>query len=45
MRCPGGNCSNNVKQYAKDAGIPILYWGVDTRDWESRNVNSILKVS
>ena len=45
MRCPGGNCSNNVKQYAKDAGVPILYWGVDTRDWESRNVNSILKVS
>lgn len=45
MRCPGGNCSNNVKQYAKDAGIPILYWGVDTRDWESRNVNSILNVA
>lgn len=45
MRCPGGNCSNNVKQYAKDAGIPILYWGVDTRDWESRNVNSILNIA
>lgn len=45
MRCPGGNCNANVKAYAKKAGIPILYWGVDTRDWESRNVNSILKVA
>ena len=45
MRCPGGNCSDTVKQYAKEAGVPILYWDVDTRDWESRNVNSILKVA
>ena len=45
MRCPGGNCSDTVKQYAKDAGVPILYWTVDTRDWESRNVNSILNVA
>lgn len=45
MRCPGGNCSDTVKQYAKEAGIPILYWSVDTRDWESRNVQSILNVS
>ncbi len=45
MRCPGGNCSNTVKQYAKDAGVPILYWSVDTRDWESRNVQSIMNVA
>ena len=45
MRCPGGNCSSTVKQYAKDAGVPILYWSVDTRDWESRNVQSILDVA
>lgn len=45
MRCPGGNSSDTVKQYAKEAGIPILYWGVDTRDWESRNKNAILDIA
>ncbi len=44
MRCPGGACNDNVKKYAKSAGIPIAYWDVDTRDWESRNVNAIMKV-
>ena len=44
MRCPGGACSDTVKKYAKSAGIPIAYWDVDTRDWESRNVNAIMKV-
>lgn len=45
MRCPGGNCNNTVKDYAASVGIPIAYWDVDTRDWESRNVNSILNVA
>ena len=44
MRCPGGACNDTVKKYAKSTGIPIAYWDVDTRDWESRNVNAILKV-
>lgn len=44
MRCPGGACNDNVKKYAKSVGIPIAYWDVDTRDWESRNVNAIMKV-
>ncbi len=44
MRCPGGNSSNVVKQYAKEVGIPIINWSVDTRDWESRNKEAILKV-
>ena len=44
MRCPGGACNDTVKKYAQSAGIPITYWDVDTRDWESRNVNAILKV-
>lgn len=42
MRCPGGNCNSKVLAYAKNAGIPIAYWSVDTRDWESRNVGAIL---
>ena len=45
MRCPGGSCNDNVKKYAKEAGIPIIYWTVDTRDWESKNVNKIMQVS
>ncbi len=45
MRCPGGSCNDTVKKYAKEAGIPIAYWGVDTRDWESRNVKKILNVA
>ena len=45
MRCPGGSCNTTVKKYAEKAGIPIIYWDVDTRDWESRNVNAIMNVS
>ena len=45
MRCPGGNYNSAVLNYAKEAGIPVIQWGVDTRDWESRNVNAILNVT
>lgn len=44
MRCPGGNSNAAVEQYAKEAGVPIINWSVDTRDWESRNKEAILKV-
>ncbi len=42
MRCPGGSYDDTVKQYAADEGIPIIQWGVDTRDWESRNSAAIM---
>ena len=42
MRCPGGSYDDTVKQYAAAEGIPIIQWGVDTRDWESRNANAIM---
>ena len=45
MRCPGGNSSATVKEYATEAGVPIINWSVDTRDWESRNKEAILKVA
>ncbi len=45
MRCPGGNTSSTVTKYAQEAGIPIAYWSVDTRDWESRNKDAILNVA
>ena len=45
MRCPGGNTSSIVTQYAQEADIPVAYWSVDTRDWESRNKDAILNVA
>ena len=45
MRCPGGNKNDAVHTYATEAGIPIAYWSVDTRDWESRNKDKILEVA
>ena len=45
MRCPGGNYNNRVLGYAKNAGVPIAHWTVDTRDWESRDVDAILSVA
>lgn len=45
LRCPGGNYNAAVKSYAKNAGLPIIQWSVDTRDWESRNVSKILSTA
>jgi len=45
MRCPGGNSSDIVKQYAEEAGIPIAYWSVDTLDWKSRDKDAILDIA
>lgn len=45
MRCPYGNCDNQVVQYAKSEQIPIIQWDIDTRDWESRNVTAILNTT
>ena len=45
LRCPGGNYNVAVKSYAKNAGLPIIQWSVDTRDWESRNVSKILSTA
>lgn len=42
MRCPGGNYNSKVLSYAKNAGIPVTHWNVDTRDWDTRNVNAIM---
>ena len=45
MRCPGGNFDNEVKDYARGAGMAMIQWSVDTRDWESRNVKSIINTA
>jgi len=37
-----GAMNQTVQNVAAEFGYPIILWSVDTRDWESRNVNSIL---
>ena len=38
VRPPYGNYTQNVLNIA---GVPCFYWSVDTRDWESRNSDSV----
>lgn len=42
MRPPGGNYNAEVKSVAAELGMRVIYWSVDTRDWQSRNVDSIM---
>ncbi len=39
MRCPGGNSNDTV---AEAVGHPIIYWTIDTRDWEVRNAANVI---
>lgn len=39
VRCPGGNSNATV---AANVGHPIIYWTIDTRDWESRNASKVI---
>ncbi len=45
LRCPGGSSNATVRNVAAGAGLPIVYWSVDTKDWESRNKDKILEVA
>ena len=45
LRCPGGSSNATVRNVAKSAGLPIIYWSVDTKDWESRDKDKILEVA
>lgn len=38
LRPPYGNANSSV---LKAVGTPCFYWSVDTRDWESRNADSV----
>ena len=41
LRPPGGISSDAVKQAAKDAGLAILTWSVDPRDWATSDTWAI----
>ncbi len=45
LRAPGGNANATVKAVAKDMGLPIAYWSVDTRDWQSRDTDKIVSAA
>ncbi len=42
IRPPYGNINDNVR---KIANTPLILWSVDTRDWESKNPQSIVSVA
>jgi len=42
LRPPYGSHNATVQSVAREFGYALLLWSVDTRDWESRNVNAIL---
>ena len=44
MRPPGGGKDKNVEKAAIAAGVSIILWSVDTRDWESGDPNAILRI-
>lgn len=43
LRPPGGNCNKTVRQAARDAGLAILTWSVDPRDWATHDVAAVEK--
>ena len=45
VRCPYGALDDTVKQYAKEAGVPLIQWDIDTRDWESRNAAKVISTT
>ena len=42
LRPPYGAHNSTVQSVAREFGYPLIMWSVDTRDWESRNVNAIM---
>lgn len=41
LRPVGGGVNSDVKAVAKDLGLPIINWNVDTQDWKNRNKQSV----
>nr|WP_297180958.1 polysaccharide deacetylase family protein [uncultured Agathobaculum sp.] len=41
LRPVGGGVNADVKAVAKELGLPIINWNVDTQDWSNRNAQSV----
>ncbi len=44
MRPPGGSKDGKVTLGAKNAGMAVILWDVDTLDWKTKNVQKIMDV-
>ena len=44
MRPPGGSTNSSVTRGAKEAGLAVIKWSVDTYDWKTQNVRKIMDV-
>ncbi len=40
MRPPGGACNQTVR---RAAGMPIIMWSIDTRDWQTRSTSATIQ--
>ena len=43
FRAPGGQVTPAAKAAAKDAGLSILNWSVDPRDWATRDATAVVQ--
>ena len=41
MRPVGGGVNADVKAVAKELGLPIINWNVDTQDWKNRSAQGV----
>ncbi len=41
FRSPGGNTTELIREECKAEGMALYYWSLDTRDWKTRNADSI----
>lgn len=41
LRPVGGGVNSDVKAVAKELGLPIINWNVDTQDWRNRDAQSV----
>ncbi len=43
FRPPGGQVTKAVQSAAEDAGLAVLHWSVDPRDWATQNAYSVVQ--
>ena len=44
MRPPGGNYGSDTLKAAKDSGLAVIIWSVDTLDWQNWSKETILSI-
>ncbi|MGI6664817.1 MAG: polysaccharide deacetylase family protein [Christensenellaceae bacterium] len=45
VRPPYGNVNDDALAVSKELNMPFINWSVDTRDWESKNADSVYSIS